>query len=717
MPIDAYDPCPCGSGKKFKFCCAAAAEEIDKVSKYQDNRQTQSSLQVLDRLVTTKPELSWGYVTKASILMNEGQYAEAREALVPLLEKSPDHSFAIALYATAAFATAGYEKAKPAIYRAFQKCSASFPDVVGSLAMGIAAWMFGRLKLMGCRQYLAQALRLVPDEDKQDIFLRLLEFDSNGDVPYPLRSVHPLSPAKAPESAAPELAEELPRLVHRAESLVALGCFEPAAETYRRLAERDPESAGLWQNAGFCAAWDGNEAAAAEALHRAAKLHHDAETAVECETLAQLLDLNQPDALLPLRSIQYRVRSAARLLTLLDEHERFVRLPMRKQSDEDKSVTFTVLDRPPLAEDPDLWPEMDAVPCSIAQVGIDPETASGPLVVLSGLEGADINAARDLFDGCAAEVIESSEAEEDNFQFAVPKEQAPMLFEWHFPTAMPVVRQSQLEQNRWEQNVRDIWPNTPLAGLGGKTPTEAKGDPSLEIPLRAAIYVLDAFCDRNRHLIDIAAVCDNFGVAPPTPIEPQPGLPLQSFSAMQLHRLKIPELSDDQLIYVLNRVLLIHHARFLHDVLTEALSRPSCADNVDRDRSYSTLSELARDRNDRDKTYRWIHEGQQHAQTREDAFEKTLRWEIRELSFRAEDPGDPNLMPLVHKLVRKYAKKLPQVVSYVAAILITYGIEPPANLAEIASEEPGTVSTGGIWTPGQESAEAGEKKIWLPGQS
>ena len=168
---------------------------------------------------------------------------------------------------------------------------------------------------------------------------------------------------------------------------------------------------------------------------------------------------------------------------------------------------------------------------------------------------------------------------------------------------------------------------------------------------------------------------------------------------------------------MLNRVLLIHHGGFLHDVLIEALSRPGCAEKVDRNRTYTTLSELASDRNDRDETYRWIHEGQKHAQTQEQAFEKTLRWEMRELSFRAEDPGDPNLMPLVHKLVRKYAKKVPQVMNYITALLTTYGIEPPANLAEIAAEETGTVSTGGIWTPGQESEETGEKKIWLPGQS
>ena len=106
MPIDAYDPCACGSGKKFKFCCQAVAEDIDKVYKYQEKHQTQSSLQVIDRVLATRKDLPWGYITKASLLLQDGDYAGAREALVPLLEKAPDHPFAIALYATAAFASA-----------------------------------------------------------------------------------------------------------------------------------------------------------------------------------------------------------------------------------------------------------------------------------------------------------------------------------------------------------------------------------------------------------------------------------------------------------------------------------------------------------------------------------------------------------------------------------------------------------------------------------
>ncbi len=719
MPIDAYDPCPCGSGKKFKFCCAAAAEEIDKVHKYQEHRQTQSSLQVLDKLLATKPELAWGYITKASILLNESEYTAARETLIPLLEKSPDHPFGIALYATAAFASAGYEISKPAIYRAFQRCSSAFPDIVGSLSMGIAAWMFAARKYMGCRQYLGQAIRLVPDQDKQDIFLRLLEFDSNGDLPYPLRSVHSLAAYAGPESAAPELKEEIQRQVHRAESLVAIGCFEPAADAYRHLAERDPEAASLWQNAGFCAAWDGNETAAAETLHRAAKLYQDSEAAVECETLAQLLDLNQPEAHVPVNTKSYRVRSVARVLTLLDQEQRFARLPELNQSrNESKAVEYAVLDRLPLPEDPNLWPEADAIPNSIAQIGVFSEAESGkPQVFLTGLNGEPFDSARELFESFASELIESAELEEDEPSFGMVKELAPMLFTWHFPNKMPVIRQTQLEDRRWEQNIRDIWPNTPLEGLGGKTPNAAQGDPALEIPLRAAIFVLDAFCEQNGHLLDVPALCEQFGVAPPAPIDPQPGLPLQSFSAMQLHRLKIPELSDEQLTYVLNRVMLIHHSRFLHDVLLEVLSRPTCAEKVKSERTYFTLMQLAQREGDRDETYRWIQEGLRQVQNEEHAFEKTFRWELRELTFRAEDPGDPNLIPLVTKLVRKYAKKLPQFLNHIVAVLESYGIEPPANLAEIAAEETGSVSTGGIWTPGEESEETVQKKIWLPGQS
>ena len=32
MPLNPYDPCPCGSGKKLKFCCQNIADEMERIT-------------------------------------------------------------------------------------------------------------------------------------------------------------------------------------------------------------------------------------------------------------------------------------------------------------------------------------------------------------------------------------------------------------------------------------------------------------------------------------------------------------------------------------------------------------------------------------------------------------------------------------------------------------------------------------------------------------
>ena len=37
MPLDLYDPCPCGSGRKLKFCCRELSGDMERVLKFQEN--------------------------------------------------------------------------------------------------------------------------------------------------------------------------------------------------------------------------------------------------------------------------------------------------------------------------------------------------------------------------------------------------------------------------------------------------------------------------------------------------------------------------------------------------------------------------------------------------------------------------------------------------------------------------------------------------------
>lgn len=51
IPTDIYDPCPCGSGKKFKFCCYLKNREKSKVSDFEWVKLRQTEGQLTEKLM------------------------------------------------------------------------------------------------------------------------------------------------------------------------------------------------------------------------------------------------------------------------------------------------------------------------------------------------------------------------------------------------------------------------------------------------------------------------------------------------------------------------------------------------------------------------------------------------------------------------------------------------------------------------------------------
>ena len=715
--MDVYQPCPCGSGKKFKFCCLEVADEMTKVTRLAENNQPHVALQMVERLHREHPDAAWVYTGHASILFQEGRYVEARDVLQPLVERQPDHPFAVGLYATAVLSAEGWPAARPAVYRAFQKAQAAPLTLTSGLALGVASLMFAEEKYLACRTHLALAMRLAREQDQQDIFLRLLQFDGDGRIFFPLRSVHHL------DGYAPA-GEEQQKDVRKAQRLAELGCFEPAARLYTKLAEQDPDRAELWYNVGLCRAWDGDEVRAAEALHRAANLYADFERAAECETLAQLLDLNQPEAHIKVVTDRYTVKSVGRLLTQLGENDRFARVPIRREEDSDEpepAGMFDLLDRPALtwsAERPLIADELPRVIGQLVIFDEDKEHGDPPHALLNGFDDEPFQSARELLQQIAGDEIErdiENEEKDEDFLESMPREVYALQSRWRFPDHTPAVERLRIEHERWQHTVTEFWPNQNLAALGGKSPREAAQDESLRLALRGAVHVFDAVCDRSRFHLDVDGLCRELGIEPPHRIEIRENLPLQAFSSMQLIRLPVAELNDDQLMYTLNRALLIHHGRFLYGVLKEALTRPACLEKVDLNRAYMTLADLARDQFRREEALEWIARGREHAKSDEKPFEAGLHWAMAELNLRLEDPNDPGLRPLLQHLVQAYGPKLPQLRRYLEEIVSVYRV--PISLEELGGAPVGAATSGGLWTPAAaESAPDLGRKLWVPGQ-
>ena len=720
MEFDVYAPCPCGSGKKLKFCCAPIVEDMAKVARLQAVDQSRQALAILEKLDKSHPNNPWVNTVFAETLIGLQEPAQAKERLERLLQENVDYPPAFAMLALSTLYAEGYEAARPAIHRALQKCITRFPQNAAVLVVAVAAVLQEEQHEMAARQYLSLAMRLFDKEAREEIFVMLLKMDGDAEVPYPLRNVHQLI---AYPSDGPHAAE-----AGKANALATYGCWGPAARGFARIAEQEPQNAGLWQNVALCRAWDADELGAADAFHRTANLTSDFETAVENETLGQLLDLQASSDAVMLRGVEIPIRSASKVLGLLDGDERLTRVPQTKREDQEELAIageFIVKNKPlpSEAELGQLAPnDYPFVAATLTIFDANPEQGRGAVAYLRGYAGEAFDAALALTERLAGEEISGPVISGmDEGAESVPREQMPFFRAWQLPPQTSATVRHQLIETRWRHLVDDVWFTAPQAALGGKSPAAAKDDPSLRIKLAASAYVLDAIVQRLRGRLDFDGLLRQLNLAPPTPINPE-GVTLSALSPMQLHRLPVSQLSDTQLVYTQRRATLVGHRRFVDAVLRELVARPQCLEQVDANRVFYNLVDIAQIDGRFGDAIAYSRQAKERVSKSKDqgAFEQVLSWTVTEFALRAEQPEDPELPALYRLLAEYYAPKVPHVAVILEVFRQQHGEKLPwlrSSELLVGSSAGGGAAPSGLWTPESAAAPAPSGgKLWLPGQ-
>lgn len=361
--LDVYSPCPCGSGKKVKFCCAAVLPEMDRIVRLHEKGQLQVALDALSKLGLQFPNVPIIPITRVQLLMEGSLFSVAVDEMREFLKRHPECGNGAALLALARFMDVGFHDAKPEIHRAFQVCQQNAPDVLASLAMHLGD-DFARRNPMACREHFGLALRLTTDaEERKQLFSQLMKLDSSPSFPYPLRGTHHLERLDPVEGLEKELKS--------AYRLSMAGCWEISAKLFQKLADRVPTNWAVWKNIGLCRAWDDNCGGSAEAFHKAAELAPDFESAVECETMAQLLELNTIEDTLALKIARYRLKTLSRSLSILDGNPRLVRMdvPRNEPANGPKTLArYLVLDFPAPADSEPV--RDDNVPTILGEISV-----------------------------------------------------------------------------------------------------------------------------------------------------------------------------------------------------------------------------------------------------------------------------------------------------------------------------------------------------------
>ncbi len=105
--VDPYSPCPCGSGKKFKWCCYKAEAYAERAHRLEDNGQLDAALAVYDEGLAKVPRNPWLLLRKSVLLIEQEKLEEAKKCAAMVLQQLPDHRGASGLMCRLVLATDG----------------------------------------------------------------------------------------------------------------------------------------------------------------------------------------------------------------------------------------------------------------------------------------------------------------------------------------------------------------------------------------------------------------------------------------------------------------------------------------------------------------------------------------------------------------------------------------------------------------------------------
>jgi len=282
MPLDPYVSCPCGSGKKFKWCCASFYPQVEKAFGQERVNQHEAATQTIRELTKSHGDQPavWGYF--AQFLYNSAGQQKSDEERNALVEQA-EESLTQALKLNPNFGMAHYlrgmfrlnEGEMIGALMLFRKAAEAYdPEATDQLAE-VYDRIF-RFELMmnrpvASRAALERMVNFLPgDAEVTEQFVAL--FGPEARLPNCAKKAYSFRPTAKPVSADS-----------------ATGKLSDARKAFEHLTSVTPDDPAAWFNLGLTLAWLGEQPKAVDALLKSVELETDDHRAEEAAALSEVL--------------------------------------------------------------------------------------------------------------------------------------------------------------------------------------------------------------------------------------------------------------------------------------------------------------------------------------------------------------------------------------------------------------------------------------------
>jgi tetratricopeptide (TPR) repeat protein len=595
MALDPYAACPCGSGKKFKWCCQPIHVQIDKAFNQFNDGQYDAALHTMDEVIAQNKDNPEAYGRKAELLYELGRPDDAEAALQQALDLSPSYPFGH--YLRGQFRRYEGEFAEALIL--FRKAADLYdPEAHGMLGMihaSIAECEMRFNRPVAARAACEIALRHDPN---LQVCRESLDsaFGPKSHLPLAARREYRF---EGPAASAPA---ERRAAWQKALRTAATGKLTDARAAFEQLTEADAGDAAAWYDLGLTRAWLGDNGPALDALDQYIEREADEEKAAGAEALGEVLrcgagmedraDYVEHSALFQVRSPQ----QLADVLEVLDRENRFI--PMRSPQAEEALIGLFLEPVQALTAEQAAQksPHLGAFALIV-----------GNLVHLRSLSYDRLMKANREFRQRAGTALSDPEVQRGPAAFS------DLLSEG---AVFPVGATSEEDARRrveegFETYFEDTWIHRPLRSLGGVPPVDAAGHGPLRRKLRGVIEFLQQCAQATAQPYDFDRLRRKLGLLEPAATGPAAGPDIGAMGAAELAGLSAEGLPDEQLDQAYQTALRLD-ARDLAGRFGKALvSRPPPAGRPDRYPVYSQLIQQALAEGNTDAALDFISQGQQ----------------------------------------------------------------------------------------------------------
>ncbi|MBI2478669.1 MAG: hypothetical protein HYV60_08560 [Planctomycetia bacterium] len=687
MSLDPYQPCPCGSGNKVKFCCSKDIQaELDKVIRAVQGDQRASALDHIHKLVADKGARNALLAIKADVQLSLGKFDDADATIDEFLAASPDNPVALSLSAIHACSQDDLESAIEDLQQAMEHLDGMLAPSVYS-AIGVVAQTLLRAgDVLAARGHRLMQAGLAGDQDDNPVRL-LMRINMLREVPLLLKQDYMY--ADCPEGV--EWAEDF----EVAKKLALRGAWIAACEALDVLEEKFPGQAAILRNIGILSGWVGQRDEAVVAWKKYARLKDvPLDDAVEAEALAQLLDpaaeVDEIDSVVML----YTASDTEKLMELCLSDKRVSKMPvdlseLTVEGEPPPKAAFWLLDR--AVPESGLELAREDIPTVFGEMYIyGRRTDRDARLEFSILRDDRFDAAKAALTEVLGEFVNGSPAEEVTGQ--IPKTTAALTWRWRLPDDTPPAKRREFVAEQRREVMLKRWPELALKTLGGKTPREAASLPKWKVPTLAAILLLELSSEQNGNEFDFNELRQALDLPTRDTIDPV-GIDALKISIVKIPLLDVAKLSDEDLLILYRRVVLKHASEAIRHLAKEVLRRSSLNDKVDKNETYDLLIRTAVD--------------------------------AKDASIRLASADSAACQKLVQTIQTRYMQE-PGVAQGLYEILVSYGIISPEGMpagprrgaappraAAAARPEPASK----LWTPDAPAAASGgeKSKLWIPG--